>query len=76
MSFPEGEADDLVLLALCILPDQLQDSAAWCCKLRELSEAMRVGPKSSAESEAIAQGFAKLRQQCGRGQDDQTKKTP
>ncbi len=66
MSFPEGYSDEHLLLAMCVYRDDLQDPVAWCSSLRELTGAMHAGPMSSAESEAIARRFAKLREECNR----------
>ncbi len=47
--------DDELLLALCILKEQLDDPSAWCRELRRLYHPDISSPKTTADSEALTE---------------------
>ncbi len=45
--------DDLFMLALSVRAENLKDPAKWCSEMRDLARARRIGPKNSAEVDAL-----------------------
>lgn len=45
--------DDLFMLALCVREENLRDPARWCAEMREHVRAVKRGPKTVAEAEAL-----------------------
>lgn len=52
--------DDLFMLALCVREENLKDPSKWCSEMRDLSRARRIGPKNSAEADALFEWSSRL----------------
>ena len=52
--------DDLFMLALCVREENLKDPARWCTEMRALAKAKKIGPKTSAEAEALFEWAGRL----------------
>lgn len=52
--------DDQFMLALCVREENLKDPARWCAEMRALAKARKIGPKTSAEAEAMFEWAGRL----------------
>lgn len=52
--------DNLLMLALCVRPENLKDPEKWCSEIRVLHKAMQVGPTTVAEAEELMAQFDRL----------------
>jgi len=46
-------SDNLLLLALCIREDELDDPTAWCADFRRLHQEIESGPQTSYEAHTM-----------------------
>jgi hypothetical protein len=56
-------SDDVLMLALRVVPERLADPAGWCHEPRSLSES---APKTSREAEELMDRLARLQEEAGR----------
>ena len=52
--------DDQFLLTLCVREENLKDPARWCAEMRALAKARKIGPKTTAEAEAMFEWAGRL----------------
>lgn len=52
--------DDLFMLALCVREENLRDPARWCAEMREHARAVKRGPKTIEEAEALMETATRL----------------
>jgi hypothetical protein len=52
--------DEQFMLAICVREENLKDPARWCAEMRALAKARKIGPKTSAEAEAIFEWAGRL----------------
>jgi hypothetical protein len=52
--------DEQFMLALCVREENLKDPARWCAEMRALAKARKIGPKTSAEAEAMFEWAGRL----------------
>lgn len=57
--------DRLHLLKFCVRPEKLEDPARWCNEHRALHAAIKAGPKSVAEVEALDEISERLATEAG-----------
>lgn len=53
------------LLKFCVRPEKLEDPARWCNEHRALLAAIKAGPKSVAEAEALDEISERLATEAG-----------
>ena len=52
--------DEQFMLAICVREENLKDPARWCAEMRALAKARKIGPKTSAEAEAMFEWAGRL----------------
>ena len=52
--------DDQFMLALCVREENLKDPPKWCAEMRAFAKARKIGPKTSAEAEAMFEWAGRL----------------
>lgn len=52
--------DEQLMLALCVRAENLKDSARWCAEMREHARAVKKGPSTVEEAEALMAESARL----------------
>ena len=66
MTTPPGRSsfldlpDDLFMLALCVREENLHNPVRWCAEMREHARAVKRGPKTVAEAEALMKATVRL----------------
>ena len=52
--------DDQFMLTLCVREENLKDPVRWCAEMRALAKARKIGPKTTAEAEAMFEWAGRL----------------
>ena len=52
--------DEQFMLAICVREENLKDPARWCAEMRALAKARKIGPKTTAEAEAMFEWAGRL----------------
>lgn len=63
--------DDQFMLLLCVRPENLRDPARWCQEMREHSRAVKAGPKTVAEAEALMETASRLAEESAGEREQQ-----